>query len=213
MGTNELTGNNRRSKENMLRESCSNSTKTVMDNRDKELSITQNLFISTEITENDVISSDDIDVEERFDRSFDDAEIEERVWQSVSLATRYKDEWVVRAFEAWRADRANMAQSDNSICCFPMPQQYLSTSELNYSTSQFVFETKKQDSTEYPANSLHRWAYATQCYLKSRCGKIFRFFNDDFFTKLRTFLDTVMKERSVADIGIHTKRAEVITLD
>ena len=77
----------------------------------------------------------------------------------------------------------------------------------------FVFEVKKQDGTEYPANSLHGLVCAIQRYLKSQCGKNFRFFNDDFFSKLRTSLDTVMKERSAAGIGVHSKRAEVATLD
>ena len=52
-----------------------------------------------------------------------------------------------------------------------------------------------------------------QRYLKSQCGKNFRFFNDDFFSKLRTSLDTVMKERSAAGIGVESKIAEVISLD
>ena len=49
--------------------------------------------------------------------------------------------------------------------------------------------------------------------LQTQCGKNFRFFNDDFFSKLRTSLDTVMKERSAAGIGVESKRAEVISLD
>ena len=88
--------------------------------------ITQNLFISVEIRERDVISGDDVDVEERFDRLLNDAEIEERVRRSVSSATRYKDEWAMRAFEAWRSNRLTLGQNDNSIRCFPMPLQYMS---------------------------------------------------------------------------------------
>ena len=52
--------------------------------------ITQNSFMSAEIAECDVISGDDVDVEERFDRLVNDAEIEQRVRQSVPSATRYK---------------------------------------------------------------------------------------------------------------------------
>ena len=37
--------------------------------------ITQNSFMSAEIAECDVISGDDVDVEERFDRLVNDAEI------------------------------------------------------------------------------------------------------------------------------------------
>ena len=85
--------------------------------------------------------------------------------------------------------------------------------ELNDSISLFVFEVKTQDGTGYPGNSLHGLVCAIQRYLKSQCGKNFRFFNDDFFSKLRTSLDTVMKEGSAAGIGVHSKRAEVITLD
>ena len=77
---------------------------------------------------------------------------------------------------------------------------------------RFLF-LKKQDGTEYPGNSLHGLVCAIQRYLKSQCGKDFRFFNDDFFSKLRTSLDTVMKEGSAAGIGVHSKRAKVITFD
>ena len=175
--------------------------------------ITQNSFMSAEIGECDVISGDDVDVEERFDRLVNDAEIEQRVRESVPSATRYKDEWAVRAFEAWRSNRLTLGQNDNSIRCFPMPLQYMSAAELNDSISLFVFEVKKQDGTEYPGNSLHGLVCAIQRYLKSECGKNVRFFNDDFFSKLRTSLDTVMKERSTAGIGVHSKRPEVITLD
>ena len=68
-----------------------------MDESDDEIYITQNSLISTEIGESDVISGDDVDMEEIFDRLLDDVEIKERVRQSVALATRYKDEWAVRA--------------------------------------------------------------------------------------------------------------------
>ena len=110
---------------------CLNSTGTVMDDSDEEFYITQNSFISTIVTESDVISDENIDVEERFDRLLDDAEIEERVRQSVPVATRYKDEWAVRAFEAWRANRGKLVQSDSSIRCFPMPLHYMSAADLN----------------------------------------------------------------------------------
>ena len=179
---------------------------------DEEMYITQNSFMSSEIAECDVISRDDVDVEERFDRLVNDGKIEQRVRQSVPSATRYKDEWMVRAFEAWRSNRLTLGQNDNSIHRFPMPLQYMSAAELNYSISLFVFEVKKQDGTEYPGNSSHGLVCAMQRYLKSECGKNVRFFNDDFFSKLRTSLDTVM-ECSAAGIGVHSKRAEVITLD
>ena len=84
--------------------------------------------------------------------------------------------------------------------------QYMSAAELTNSISLFVFEVKKQDSTEHPGNSLHGLVCAIQRYLKSQCGKNFQFLNDDFFSKLRTSLDTVIKERSAAGIGVHSKR-------
>ena len=89
----------------------------------------------------------------------------------------------------------------------------MSADEINDSMSHFVFELKKQDGTEYPGNLLNGLVYSIQCYLKGQCGKHFQFFNDDFFSKLRTSLDTVMRERSVARIGAHCGRAEVISLD
>ena len=68
----------------------------------EEIYTTQNSFISAQIGESDVISGDDVDIEVRFDHLWNDSEIEERVRRSVASATRYKDEWAVRASETWR---------------------------------------------------------------------------------------------------------------
>ena len=106
-----------------------------------------------------------------------------------------------------------MAVSDKTIRCFKTPLENMLADELNELISYFVFEVKKQDGREYPANSLHSLVSSLQRYLKTQCGKNFRFFNDDFFSKLRTSLDTVMKERSAAGIGVESKRAEVISLE
>lgn len=109
--------------------------------------------------------------------------------------------------------RKNGGYCDKTIRCFKTPLENMSADELNESISYFVFEVKKQDGTEYPANSLHSLVSSSQRYLKTQCGKNFRFFNDDFFSKLRTSLDTVMKERSAAGIDVESERAEVISLD
>ena len=61
-----------------------------MADSDEEVSVSQNSFISAEIAESDVVSDEDADIEERFDRLLDNAEIQERVRQSVLSTTRYK---------------------------------------------------------------------------------------------------------------------------
>jgi hypothetical protein len=48
----------------------------MMDKSDKVFYITQNSFISNRIAEGDVVSSDNVDIEERFDRLLGDDEIE-----------------------------------------------------------------------------------------------------------------------------------------
>ena len=48
-----------------------------MTDSDEEIYITQNSFISPEIAESHVTSGDDVDVEDRFDRLLNDAEIED----------------------------------------------------------------------------------------------------------------------------------------
>ena len=146
----------------------------------EELFITQNTFITEEITESDVILEGESDIEARFNRWLCDAEIQERVPKSVPLATRYKDGWAVKTFKTWRLTREKMAVSDKKIRCFKTPLENMSAEELNESISYFVFEVKKQDGREYPANSLHSLVSSLQRYLKTQCGKNFRFFNDDF---------------------------------
>ena len=57
---------------------CSNKEKVMVDS-DEGLLVTQNSFISAEIAESDVISDEDADIEQRFDRLLDNAEIQEQV--------------------------------------------------------------------------------------------------------------------------------------
>ena len=64
-----------------------------MADSDEEIFVTQNSFISAEIAENNVISDEDADIEQRFDRLLDNAEIQERVRQS-SLQGRMGSESV-----------------------------------------------------------------------------------------------------------------------
>ena len=142
-----------------------------MADSDEEFFLTQNSFISAEIAESDVISDENADIEQRFDRLLDNAEIQERVRQFVPSATRYKDEWAVRAFEAWRSNREKMALRDRCIRCFKTPLKDMSADVINDSISHFVFEVKIQDGTEYPGNSLHGLVCSIQRYLKTQCGK------------------------------------------
>ena len=66
-----------------------------------------------------------------------------------------------------------MAVSDKTIRCFQTPLENMLADELNELISYFVFEVKKQDGREYPANSLHSLVSSLQRYLKTQCGKIF----------------------------------------
>ena len=180
---------------------------------DEDLFITQNSFISREIADNDILSTGEWNIDSRFDRLLCEADIEDRARQCVPAATRYKDEWAVRAFETWRSNREKIACHNESVRSFTTRLENMSADELNESMPHFLFEVKKQDGQEYPANSLHGLVCGIQRYLKTQCGKNFHFFNNDLFHKLRTSLDAVMKERSAAGIGLICKRAEVITMD
>ena len=70
-------------------------------------------------------------------------------------------------------NQRKMVVSDKKIRCFKTPLENMSAEELNKSISYFVFEVKKQDGREYPANSLHSLASSLQRYLKAQCGKNF----------------------------------------
>ena len=120
-----------------------------------------------------------------------DTEIQECVRRCVPSATRYKDEWASRAFETWRSKREKIALRDKSIRCVKTPLENMSAEELNESMAHFVSEVKKQDSQEYPANSLHGLVCAIQRYLKTQCGKNFHFFNDGMFNKLQSFSEVL----------------------
>ena len=171
---------------------------------DEDLFITQNSFISREIPD-DLLWVGVWDIDSRFDRLLCESDIQERARECVPAATRYKDEWAVRAFETWRSNREKISRHDESVRSFKTRLENMSADELNESMPYFLFEVKKQDGQEYPANYLHGLVRGIQRYLKTQCGKNFHFSNDDSFHKLRTSLDAVMKERSAAGIGLSVK--------
>ena len=55
------------------------------------------LFRQAEIAESDVLSGDDVNIQEDgFHRLLDDTEMDKRITPSVLLATRYKGEWALK---------------------------------------------------------------------------------------------------------------------
>lgn len=147
----------------------------------------------------------------RFYEPIKEQDLAKHVENAVPQATKYKDRWSVKVFEEWQENRNKKAMHDKSIKIFAGAIDEMVASELNDALSFFVFEVKKQDGSDYPANSLFGLVSSIQHYLKMK-GKSFRFFNDECFRKLKNSLDAVMKERSLAGIGAHRKKAEIISV-
>lgn len=90
----------------------------------------------------------------------------------------------------------------------------MSWEHVDESISLFVFKVMKQHGTEYPINSLHSLASFIRRYLKTQLRKHSRFFKDkDCFSRLRSSLDTVLKERTAAGTEEQCGKVELISVD
>ena len=102
---------------------------------DEDLFITQNSFISREITDNDTLSTREWNIESRLDRLLCESNIQECARQCVPAAKRYKDEWAVKAFETWRSNREKIARHYESVHSFKTRYVYRRIKQVNATLS------------------------------------------------------------------------------
>lgn len=123
--------------------------------------------------------------------------------------------WATKMYEAWRQNR-NARILDGTqvplgtLSIIPYTLDKLNDDELNYTLSRFVMETRKIDGTEYPPRTMRSIVILIQMFLHQRNRPV-KLLSDPNFKELQNTLDNVMKTRAAQGMGLHVRRAQVIT--
>lgn len=91
-------------------------------------------------------------VNERFGRALSEAEVEERINETISKKSLSKASWAVKIFKNWLSYRQSQGII-NGLHVFK-PLEEMSATELDSQLRYFVFEVRKVNGELYPANTL-----------------------------------------------------------
>lgn len=105
-----------------------------------------------------------------------------------------------------------MAQPNGGISVIVPRLNEMTKDELAYSLSRFIVEVKKKDGKDFPGETLFEMVMAVQKYLNLQ-GSHLKFLDDESFITLKNTLDTIMKQRTAAGLGIKRRQAEIITVE
>ena len=120
--------------------------------------------------------------------------------------TRQDTKYCVNIWEAWKSERQN--KSNQTI----PPLAQMNNAELNTWLSSFALEVRKQNSLEYPPNSLHHISAGLQRHIREE-GRQINLLSGTEFAPFQATLDGEMKRLQSLGIGTHRRQAEVITVE
>ena len=130
--------------------------------------------------------------------------------------TEAKVNWGVNAYNEWRNYRLETFNYDVAIYYADLCNlEELTKANLNSALCRFTPEvTKQKGDGPYPGRTLYQMICAIQKHLNVNKlpWKLLEGEGSDF-PDVRTVLDNVMKERTLANIGVSKKKAGVITLE
>ena len=89
------------------------------------------------------------------------------------------------------------------------PLLQIATEKLQFWITRFVLETRKNDGTEYPPNSLYHIVTSLLCYLRVNGRPCINFFKDAKFAGFKQTLDAEMKNLKSVGLGSKPKQAEL----
>ena len=120
--------------------------------------------------------------------------------------------WAVTLFGDWRGERNRrcVEENDVNLVYINKPFASMSDDEMNYCVPFFLAEIRKRNGDPYPATTLRQIVLSLQKFLELQ-GRHVKFISDVKFRAIRDTLDALMKERAQAGVGMHVRRAEIIT--
>ena len=129
-------------------------------------------------------------VNERFGRALSEAEVEERINETISKKSLSKASWAVKIFKNWLSYRQSQGII-NGLHVFK-PLEEMSATELDSQLRYFVFEVRKVNGELYPANTLRDIFQGIGFYAKNVMKRDWRIFSDREFKASRDALNSAM---------------------
>ena len=93
------------------------------------------------------------------------------------------------------------------------PIEELPTGQLANHLCRFIYEIRKQDSSEFPPNSLHHIVSGIQRFIRWNGKPAIDIFKDGEFAEFRVCLDSEMKRLQRSGLGSQKKKAEPLTIE
>ena len=90
--------------------------------------------------------------------------------------------------------------------------EQFTVTELNEWVPVFLAEIKRQDKSEYKANSILQFLLCLQTHCKIH-DKRYTFLREPRFEAIRNAVDSVMRKRQREGLGNNPRKAEIITMD
>ena len=138
----------------------------------------------------------------RFGEPITDDQLQSAIKTRIPKNTKKTTNWGFKVYTDWCTVR-DISQ--------PIEQMDITT--MNTTLAKFVQETRRRDSKEYPATSLHNIVAAIQRHLRENGRPEISFFNENCpdFDMLRKSLDARMKQLTKKGVGNIRKHAQPIT--
>ena len=139
----------------------------------------------------------------RFGKELSELDLTELHNSGKNRNTEKKMHWAVRVYASWHKERTNNDNFEESLL---IDDEWA----LNETLIKFVTEARNRNGQEYHGNTLHEILISLQRYIRGK-GKDVNFQTDFAFRVLRQTLDAKMKCLAKSGVGIHPKKADVIT--
>ncbi len=119
--------------------------------------------------------------------------------------------WAVNMYESWR-DQRNRVPDYCPITASLSDMSTVNKTNLSYGMVHFLSEVLKVNSEEFPAKTLYEITVCIQMYMESQ-GVHYKLLDDPDFKNMKFTLDNLMKEATSSGIGMHVRKAEVLSFE
>ncbi|XP_060603803.1 zinc finger MYM-type protein 2-like [Ruditapes philippinarum] len=147
---------------------------------------------------------------DRFPEPLEYCQLTEMVKKSVPENTRNKSKWAFNVFEQWKKNRNTYGNTENDTIIGDILT--MSNQQLDMVLSFFIAEVRNKQGKEYCPKTIYELVIALQHYLRSNDRQINLLESSDF-VKMRSVLDSRMKDLSMQGLGLNKKQALIINAE
>ena len=124
---------------------------------------------------------------------------------AVPQKTVADTKYCVGLWNQWRSHRATTY--GDSIASL----ETISPKDLAHHMTNFVFEIRKRDGSEFPPQTVHHIVSGLQRFVRWKNNPALDIFKDDEFAEFRQCLDSEIKRLQRAGLGSRRRKAEPLT--